>query len=340
VKGLADFDRSSTQGMTQPHFRLTLALAGDAMLGSAAARRLVLRDRPLVSPEVVAVAAGADLFVLNLECALSDHPPAPAGRERPFVFAAPPAAAQALAAIGVDVVTLANNHALDCGPEALADTLRCLGERDVAWVGAGADVERARAPLMLERAGQRIAVIACSDHPADLAAGPSAPGIAYAPLDDGLPDWVATAVECAQADVVLVMPHWGPNLTTRPVARVLRAADELVARGATVVAGHSAHIVHGVAGRVLFDLGDFVDDGAVGGRQRRAVGLLWLVGVEAGAVVSVEAVPLGLEPAHTRLADEEEAAWMTERLRRACAHLGTTVTREEGRLVVALASRK
>jgi poly-gamma-glutamate capsule biosynthesis protein CapA/YwtB (metallophosphatase superfamily) len=128
----------------------TLALAGDTMLGRGVAEQLTAEPRAaLIAAEVAECLAGADAFVLNLECCIShrgDPFPDPA---KPFFFRAPPIAAQRLAELGVDAVTLANNHALDYGPSALLDTLSYLQATGIAAVGAGADLESARAPLIL-----------------------------------------------------------------------------------------------------------------------------------------------------------------------------------------------
>jgi hypothetical protein len=136
------------------------------------------------------------------------------------------------------------------------------------------------------------------------------------------------------ADLVLVTPHWGPNMTRAPRRRVRRAADVLVGAGATLVAGHSAHVAHGVAGRVLYDLGDFLDDYAVDPRLRNDLGLLFLVVLDRVGPVRLEAVPLKLGFCHTGLADGADAAWMRRRFRAACAALGTDVVEAGGRLVV------
>ncbi|MER3412534.1 MAG: poly-gamma-glutamate biosynthesis protein, partial [Thermoleophilia bacterium] len=80
----------------------------------------------------------------------------------------------------------------------------------------------------------------------------------------------------APADLVLVTPHWGPNMAVEPVPHVRRAACELVEAGASLVAGHSAHVFQGVQGRVLYDLGDFLDDYRVDPELRNDLGLLWL----------------------------------------------------------------
>jgi poly-gamma-glutamate capsule biosynthesis protein CapA/YwtB (metallophosphatase superfamily) len=303
-----------------------LALAGDTMLGRGVAARLAHDPQhALVAPEVVDVVREADVFMLNLECCISARGEPTPGRI--FHFRAPPWAAPALARLGVDCVTLANNHALDFGPDALVDTLAHLDAAGIRVVGAGTDVERARAPVVLEADGFRLAVVAFADHPAEYAAAANRPGIAYADLRRGVPDWVTRFPD---ADAVLITPHWGPNMTTQPPRYVRRAAHALLQAGATIVAGHSAHVFHGVAPRVLYDLGDFIDDYAVDRRLRNDLGLLFLVDL---AGDRLEAIPLKLEFAYTRLATGDDAAWITRRFTAACAAFGTEVANEDGRLV-------
>jgi poly-gamma-glutamate capsule biosynthesis protein CapA/YwtB (metallophosphatase superfamily) len=303
-----------------------LALAGDTMLGRGVAARLAQDPQhALIAPEVVDVVREADLFLLNLECCISARGEPTPGRV--FHFRAPPWAAQILAGLGVDCVTLGNNHALDFGPDALLDTLAHLDAAGIRVVGAGTDVERARAPVVLELDGFRLGVVAFSDHPAEYAATADRLGIAYADLRDGVPDWVTTFPD---ADAVLVTPHWGPNMTAEPPRYVRRAAHQLLEAGATIVAGHSAHVFHGVAPRVLYDLGDFIEDYAVDRRLRNDLGLLFLVDV---AGDRLEAIPLKLEFAHTRLARGVDAAWIKRRFTEACAAFGTAVVEQNNRLV-------
>jgi poly-gamma-glutamate capsule biosynthesis protein CapA/YwtB (metallophosphatase superfamily) len=312
---------------------VTLALAGDTMLGRGVADRLAEDPcAPLVAPAVAEAAAQADVFIVNLECCISvrgERFPEP---DKPFFFRAPPVAAERLAELGVDCVTLANNHALDYGADALLDTLEHLRTAGVAWVGAGEDEAAARAS---RRVGP-VRVVTASDHPAAYAAGPRRPGIAFADLRRGPPpDWLLDAARPAAADeIVLVTPHWGPNMTGEPVRHVRAAARALVEAGATLVAGHSAHVFQGVAGRVLYDLGDFVDDYAVHPQLRNDLGLLWLVTVDERGPRRIEALPLALDYAYTRPAQGEEFAWVARRFRELCAALGTEAAVEGGRLVV------
>jgi poly-gamma-glutamate capsule biosynthesis protein CapA/YwtB (metallophosphatase superfamily) len=304
------------------------------MLGRKVAEA-ISAGRDLVAQEVVAAAAEADLFILNLECCISargERWPAPG---KPFFFRAPPEGAELLAELGVDCVTLANNHALDYGEQALHDTFEHLRAAGVAWVGAGATLADARSPAQLTAAGKSICVVSFSDHPSDFAATEEQPGIAFADLrQDGVPDWVLAAVRESETDVVLVAPHWGPNMAAEPRPHVRRAAARLVEAGATLVAGHSAHVFQGAAGRVLFDLGDFLDDYAVDAELRNDLGLLFLVTIDQRGPRELQAVPLKLDYCHTRLASTEEAAWISHRFRTLCAAFGTDVTEEDGRLLI------
>jgi poly-gamma-glutamate synthesis protein (capsule biosynthesis protein) len=314
---------------------VTVALAGDTMLGRGVARALETKPPPaLFAPEVVAVVHEADLVVLNLECCISgrgERWPDPA---KPFFFRAPPAAVKVLSILGVDCVTLANNHALDYGRVALCDTLDLLEEAGIAAVGAGRDVVEARQPVVLESGGFRLGIVAVTDHPAEYAAGSRTPGVAYGRLGPRIPDWLARCIADLEADAVLVTPHWGPNMTESPMPWIRSAAARLVESGATVVAGHSAHVFHGVEGRVLYDLGDFVDDYATHPTLRNDLGLLLLLTLEERGPRRLEAVPLKLEFCHTRLARDEERAWIRRRFTDACGRLGTDVAERSGRLLV------
>lgn len=310
------------------------------MLGRGVAERLqAAPEHQLFSDEVIVTAQEADLTILNLECCVSTRGSRWPDPAKPFYFRAPPEALAHLRMLGVRLVTLANNHALDFGRDALLDTFEHLRAASIAWVGAGPDRARARAPHVLEAGGIRIGVIGLTDHPAEYSAEDDRAGVAFAPLsDDPLPNWVAEAIARARADaeLVLVTPHWGPNMTERPEPHVRRAGSALLAGGASLVAGHSAHVFHGIEGPILWDLGDFVDDYAVDPDLRNDLGLLWLVDLDRRGPLAAQAVPLRLEYCHTRLARGHEREWVAARLDAACAELGTAVEERSGRLLIPL----
>jgi poly-gamma-glutamate synthesis protein (capsule biosynthesis protein) len=306
------------------------------MLGRGVGERLAADPRtPLLAAQLEEIARDADLFVLNLECCISDRGERIRLADKPFFFRAPPVAAERLAEMGVGCVTLANNHALDFGPDALADTLVHLRAAGIAYAGAGPDEAAARAPVVLETGGLRVRIVSVTDHPSAFAAGDDRPGVAFADLwRQDLPDWLARAsAPGPDADVVLVAPHWGPNMRAEPVAHVRRAAAALDAARATLVAGHSAHVPQGISGSTLFDLGDFIDDYRVDPELRNDLGLLWLVTLDAGGPQRVEGIPLRLDFAYTRPPGDVEANLLLALLEERCAAVGSTVRREGERLV-------
>ncbi len=312
---------------------VTIALAGDTMLGRGVATEIsATRGGELVSGEIRDLTRSADLTVLNLECCISSRGHPFPGRR--FHFRAPPESAAALADLGVDCVTLANNHAMDYGPVALTDTIRHLNAAGIAVTGAGATIQSARAAATREAGGLVIAVLGVTDHPLEYAAAAGRPGVAYADMLGGVPGWLTDRVRALAggADVVLVTPHWGPNMESRPWPYVQSAADAFTAAGATLVAGHSAHVFQGATGRVLYDLGDFVDDYATDSLLRNDLGVLFLVTIGTRGPQRVTAVPLRLRFARTELASGADRDWIAARLTRACADFGTTVSDDDGGL--------
>jgi poly-gamma-glutamate capsule biosynthesis protein CapA/YwtB (metallophosphatase superfamily) len=318
-----------------------VGLLGDVMLGRGVARRLgAVAPERLWSEEVAALSADCDAVICNLECCISERAsPMESIPGKRFFFRAPRAAVKALAAAGVRGVSLANNHALDHGAEGLADTLAELSAAGIAAAGAGPDTERARRGTVVAAGDFRIGLLAVTDHPVQYAATQSSPGVALANLTSGLPDWIPAELTRlrADADAVVAFPHWGPNMTTKPTRWQRRRARELVDAGADLVAGHSAHVFHGIerieGHFVLYDLGGALDDYAVDGRLRNDLGILTLWRPRSHPQLELIALRLGF--CETAVARGPDADWIASRLAQACAALGTRVQRvSEERLVV------
>jgi poly-gamma-glutamate capsule biosynthesis protein CapA/YwtB (metallophosphatase superfamily) len=320
----------------------TICLLGDVMLGRAGAPALAATPAAEVwSRGVREACAGCDVLILNLECCVSGRGASTAvipGKR--FFFRAPPRAVGALQAIGTSVAGVANNHVLDFGVEALDDTLVHLRAGGIVPVGAGLEIDGARRGVIVPAGRSRLGVLALSDHPREYGAGKARPGMAHADLRRGLPGWATTELRRlrSQAEVVLAFPHWGPNMTSRPARWQRERGRELLAAGADAVAGHSAHVFHGVAltrsGPVLYDLGGALDDYATDGELRNDLGVLahWRPHAEP----EVELIGLRLGFCRTELAAGADAEWIAGRLERACGELGTSVRRlGEGRFALA-----
>lgn len=250
--------------------RVTLAAVGDVMLARSVGERIV-NDGPSVPfAGVESILAPADLAVANLECVITDR-----GVPQPkaYTFRAPAAAADSLSLAGLDVIGLANNHSLDYGPEALADTLDLLDERGIAAVGAGT-LATAHAPAVVERHGLRVAFLSFVDVPVESRSGfdtrnwiatESALGVAWAD-----PDQIAAHVSRARplADVVVVLIHFGWEGRTTPSEAQRAEARAAIDAGASLVLGAHPHVLQGVerygGGLIVYSLGNFVFDGFEG----------------------------------------------------------------------------
>lgn len=315
----------------------TIALGGDTMLGRLVGEALGARPpSSLWSDELLEVFAEADVGVVNLECCISERGSPWDPGHKPFHFQAPPSAVETLTVAGVRAVWLANNHALDYGPDGLLDTFEHLARAGIAWAGAGRDRDAARRGVELEVEGVRIGLAGVADHPAAFAAGVDTPGIAWAALHDGMaPGWLLAEVRRlkSRCDLVLVGPHWGPNMRAEPQSHHPAVARELLAAGADAIAGHSAHVVQPVelfAGRpVCYDLGDLLDDYAVDEWLRNDLGVLALWHPHE----RLELVPLKLEFCRTTLALGDDHAWVVEHVGDASRARGAEPKLESGRLV-------
>jgi poly-gamma-glutamate synthesis protein (capsule biosynthesis protein) len=239
-----------------------IAALGDvAVLGAVRAR--ARRDGPDAPFARVAPALrAADAGFANLESPVGE--PALVRPGRSPEFWQEPGVPAALVRAGVRVVSLANNHMMDCGEEGLRRTLDACGEAGLPTIGAGADLAAARRPAHLEVGGRRTAWLAYGAPGRD-AAGPARPGIA--PLEPAL---VREDVAEARrgADVVVVSVHWGSMYVDYPPPRVLEAARVLGEAGAGVVLGHHPHVLQGARRErrtlVLYSLGDAVFDPRAG----------------------------------------------------------------------------
>jgi poly-gamma-glutamate capsule biosynthesis protein CapA/YwtB (metallophosphatase superfamily) len=312
----------------------TIGLLGDVLLGRAVAERLAdVPPKEVWSPELRELCLASDFLICNLECCMSERGDRTTRiRDKPFFFRGPPEAVESLRVIGVASVGLANNHALDYEDPALLDTLDLLDQAGIEAAGAGRDLEAARRGVVVEAAIGRVGLVAVADHPHEYAAEDDEPGIAYADLARGMPDWLRAELgrlrkEC---DLVIAFPHWGPNMNPNTAPWQVRAAAEMVDAGATMVAGHSAHVFHGVGWQggapLLFDLGDALDDYAVDPRLRNDLGVLALWRPASGEA-RLELVGLRLDYCRTDLAYGADAEWIAGRVEDACPPLGSTVER-------------
>jgi poly-gamma-glutamate capsule biosynthesis protein CapA/YwtB (metallophosphatase superfamily) len=315
---------------TRPSGSFTLALAGDV---NFAERTATLLDDPRtafrgVGPEL----ARADLAMVNLETAITTGGDQ---QDKSFTFRAPPSALTALAAGGVDIATMANNHGADYGTSGLDDTLAAIaGTKQPTVIGIGKDATQAYAPWTGTVNGVPVAIFAATAvHDQTLAnftAGDASAGVASA-FSDHLTDGVTAQAKAGRT--VIVFLHWGTEYTTCPDDDQRMLADELASAGAVAVVGTHAHVLQGAGWRadgkyVAYGLSNYLWWRSFGNEQDDN-GVLTLT-VTRTAVTAASFAPSHLDdagipvPATGATRDRILAEW--ERDRR-CADLAATPPR-------------
>jgi poly-gamma-glutamate synthesis protein (capsule biosynthesis protein) len=223
----------------------------------------------------------ADIALGNLECPLSTR-----GEpiDKRFLFRAHPRNLAALSGAGIDIVSVANNHLLDFGEEAMRDTLEGLEDSGISYIGAGLSAEEAHRPVIMEVRGVKIAFLAyAAIRWKGSSEVPTETRVAFAEVDRVWED-VRRAKE--QADLVVVIMHLGTEYQSQPNAEQLAVSQAAVEAGADLVIGHHPHVVQETAsylrGFIAYSLGDFVFD------------MLW---EEEGAILRAFLTARGLERA-------------------------------------------
>ncbi|HEX8093379.1 CapA family protein [Jatrophihabitans sp.] len=237
-----------------------LGFAGDVHFTDRTAKRLAANPATVFGPAATSLAA-PDLMMLNLETAIAVGG---TPENKNFTFQAPPSAFTALRAAGIDLVTMANNHAADYGSAGLAQTLAAIKRSGFPVVGLGANANAAYAPYYTEINGVRLAFVAAlqvrEETLANFSATSTSPGVASA---YNVPRLVAAVKAAkAKADAVIVYLHWGTEYVHCPNEDQYSIADKLSAAGATAVVGTHAHGLQGAGWRpdgtyVSFGLGNY-----------------------------------------------------------------------------------
>lgn len=202
----------------------------------------------------------ADIAIGNHEFAFSTRGEPMA--EKQYVFREDPKYVSVLTDMGMDVVSLANNHALDYGTEAFLDTMDTLKNAEIAYVGAGTNDKEAKALKTVEKNGKTIGFLAASRVIPDTSwnAKEDRPGMFTAYDDAALRKEIAAAKE--SCDVVIVYLHWGTERVEQPEDYQRETGKRCIEAGADAVIGSHPHILQGFEfhqGKpIVYSLGNFL----------------------------------------------------------------------------------
>ena len=239
----------------------TIILTGDVLFANAfkAAYDAGGIER-VVSPELLEQLKAADILMVNNEFPFSDRGEPMADKQ--FTFRCSPSYVKALNEMGVDIVSLANNHTLDYGRAALSDTFSALDGAGILYGGAGDSVERAKEVQIMEVNGKKYGFIAVSRvvPSADWKIESAAPGMFTCYDATALIEVIKEAKQTC--DFVAVFPHWGTEYSEQPNAVQRELAKKCMDAGADLVVGAHTHCLEGIEyidGKpVFYSLGNFI----------------------------------------------------------------------------------
>lgn len=246
--------------------QVTLSFAGDVLFDDNYSITMLVRDNgdisKGVSPEVIERMQAADVMMLNNEFAYSNR--GMPIEEKQFTFRARPETVAYLNDMGVDIVSLANNHAYDYGPEALTDTLDTLRTAEIPYVGAGRNIDEARKPVYYIVGDIKIAFVSATqierlDTPDTKEATQDSPGVFRCWNGKKLMETVREAAE--NSDFVVAYIHWGTENVAELDWAQMKQAPELVEAGADLVIGDHPHCLQPIGVNqgvpVIYSLGNF-----------------------------------------------------------------------------------
>lgn len=246
-------------------YDFTVCFAGDISLAEDAVTTMQLDSSEngiydCISPELMDYMTQADIFCLNNEFTYSFRGEPLAGKA--YTFRADPERVAVLGQMGVDLVTLANNHVYDYGRDALLDTFATLEEAGIPYFGAGANLQEAMEPIYMEVDGKIIAFVGASraeKNKMTPQATEENPGILRC-YDTEL--FLQTIEEADEnADFVLAYVHWGTEYSHELEEVQLQTGKEYLDAGADVIIGAHSHCLQGMEfyeGKpIIYSLGNF-----------------------------------------------------------------------------------
>jgi len=277
-------------------------------------------DHDYLYEEVREIITRADLAVGTLNATMSDYSPH-TGCVPTYVLVGDAENADALARSGFDLMSVATNHIkncglTNCGDRAFFDTLDNLKRVGILPVGAGKNHAEAMQPVVVTVNGVRFGFVSLGQIESMAFASEDTPGIAVL-NQENLEAAVAEARQVS--DVVIVMPHWGPEDVSWPGYIQRDLAKQAVAAGADLVVGNHTHVVQAVQEidgvQVFYGLGNFVFDQWPRDHQQ---GVILLVNFEGTQYMGYEFIPTHVDQdGRVHIAGLKEAAEILERIEQA-----------------------
>ncbi len=234
-----------------------LIAGGDVMLANWIQAHLETEGPAYPFQHIARILNDADVVFANLEA-----PFGTGGQPFPkqYNFRVHPRYAATLQAGHINLVSIANNHIMDFGPEVLQETLTTLTQHDIRFAGAGTTLADARRLTTITVDSMTIGLLAYNlTFPQEFWATDTSAGTCF-PYEEFVFSDIRHASQAV--DFLIVSCHWGEELRDTPKPYQIRFAHQVIRKGADLVLGHHPHVVQGIEvyrGKVIaYSLGNFV----------------------------------------------------------------------------------
>lgn len=310
---IQDMQGEQASGDAEEKGKVVLTFGGDICFHDAYANMYALASRggnieACIGASLLSEMRGADICMVNNEFPYSDRGQPIA--EKTFTFRSKPANVKLLSQMGVDVVSLANNHAYDYGQGALLDSLDTLDGEGIKRVGAGRNLEEAMAPAYFQVNGTKIGILAATqierlENPDTKGATKNSPGVFRCfnetELNRLLEQIKQTKEQC---DFLTVYIHWGTENTDELDWAQPYQAKLIVEAGADLIVGCHPHCLQGIDYMgdtpVIYSLGNFWFN------SKEVDTALLKVTVQEGKLESIQMIPALQKDCSTNTLDGAE----------------------------------
>lgn len=257
----------------------------------------------ILSEDVVQILNKADLLIANNEFTISDR--GTPMKNKIYTFRANPNRMSIYNEMGVDLVTLANNHVFDFGQDAFMDTLETLKQNNMPYIGAGKDINEAREPFYFIINGYKIGFVNATRAEKYILtpeAKQDSPGVFRTYDPTMFKETIQNTKQ--QSDFVVALIHWGKEDSHYLEEVQKETGKQYIDAGADILIGTHAHVLQGIEfykdKPIVYNIGDFIFN-----RETKETGIFNMKITKDGTL-SYEFIPCMQHDFKTTLSTDEQ----------------------------------
>ncbi|MGE5417711.1 MAG: CapA family protein [Acidobacteriota bacterium] len=325
---------------SRPEQELNLTAVGDVMLARHVGYLIKQYGVDYPFQQIGGLLQKSDITFGNLESPLSDRGQAMPGKG--ICFRAQPQMANVLANYGFNIMSVANNHALDYDAPAFLDTIKLLNAQNVSTVGGGNNIMEARKPVIIEKNNLKVGFLAYTVFADTVFSYKYRRPFRATETESGVAPLIREAILedvyslDPTVDVTVVSLHWGVEYSKVPEESQQQLARELIDNGADLIIGHHPHIIQGFErykkGLIVYSLGNFIFDQNI--YKYTQQGLMLDATLKPHEVQNIKITPVYIKLSQPVVMQGQEAEVLLKDVSRLTNHLGTRAEIQNDQIII------